>query len=118
MTLTTTVYIFRASEDMPSQTEIWELCADVCNFPMQHRPEPNEDGDMVSPFGVGALAQISVYGNVHYARLSLDTVYGRNGGAIHNNVVNELLKRFPNCHIVALNEFDSEWHLNDVPYSD
>ena len=118
MTLTTKIYLFKTSGELPSQTELWELCADVCEFPMQHRPEPNKDDDMVSPLGVGARAHISVYGNIHYATVSLDTVYGKGGGAVHDKVVAALMERFQNCHVVALNEFDSEWHVNEVPYGD
>ena len=118
MTLTTKIYLFKTSGELPSQTELWELCADVCDFPMQHRPEPNKDDDMVSPLGVGAKAHIAVYGEYDHARVRLDTAYGAGGGEIHNNVVTSLIAAFPNCHIVANNEFEGEWHVNEVPYGD
>jgi hypothetical protein len=118
MTLTTRINIFQGATDLPSAKQIWDLCASVCAVPYGYKPEISEDGDLVeSAIGIGAKAWISVRHEFRQCHVTLDTAYAGEGPSVHNAVVSTLMKSLPSdCHLMAYNEFDAEWHYRKEPY--
>ena len=115
MTLCTSIYLFPKNGEPPEVMDVWKTCATLANFPMELSPKPNEDGHIVSPRLSGAKAWIKVVDDIP-VRVSLDTVYGRSGQETHNKIIAALITKYPNCHVLADNEFDGSWHYGETPY--